>query len=97
MIVELGLDGQSSLVEIPGLSVSSIWSLDHHVSVVNEVKVSVSLQSRNDIEWSFDIHTIFFIELSFSWFTLPLISVDDVPLLMHLLILVLVTLDMSSF
>jgi hypothetical protein len=34
-------DGQRLLMEIPHLSVSSIWSLDDHVSVVDQVKISV--------------------------------------------------------
>jgi hypothetical protein len=49
------------------------------------------------MEWSFDIKSIFFIEFTLSWFTLPLINVDYIPLLMDLSSLLLVTLDMSSF
>lgn len=41
LVVVSGSDGKRLLMEIPDLSVSSIWSLDHHVSVVNEIKVSV--------------------------------------------------------
>jgi len=29
-------------MEVPDLSLSSIWSLDDHVSVVNEVKISTT-------------------------------------------------------
>jgi hypothetical protein len=36
------------------------------------------------MEWSFNVEAILLIELSFSWFTLPLISVDNVPLLVDL-------------
>jgi hypothetical protein len=41
LVVELGLDGQGSLVEVPDLGVSSILGLDDEVSVVDEVKISV--------------------------------------------------------
>ena len=48
------------------------------------------------MEWSLDIHTIFFIEFSLGGFTLPLINIDYFPLLVNLSILVLITLDVSS-
>jgi hypothetical protein len=41
LVVQLSLDGQGFLVEIPNLSVSSIFSLDDHVSVVDQIEVSV--------------------------------------------------------
>jgi hypothetical protein len=41
LVVELGLDGQRLLMEVPDLSLSSISSLDNHVSVVDQIKVSV--------------------------------------------------------
>jgi hypothetical protein len=44
-----------------------------------------------------DDKSILFIELTLGGFTLPFINVDDVPLLMDLTILGLVTLDVSSF
>jgi hypothetical protein len=96
LVVELGLDGQRLLVEVPDLGVSTIWSLDDHVSVVDEIKVSVLSQCRDDMEWSFDIESILFIELSFSWFSLPFISIDDVPLLVDSAMLV-VDNDVSVF
>ena len=36
------------------------------------------------MEISFDVETILLVEFSLSWFTLPLISIDDVPLLVDL-------------
>jgi hypothetical protein len=41
LVVKLGSDSQRSLVEPPDLSLSSIWCLDHEISVVNEIEVSV--------------------------------------------------------
>jgi hypothetical protein len=35
LVVVSGPDGQRLLMEVPDLSLSSIWSLDDHVSVVN--------------------------------------------------------------
>jgi hypothetical protein len=34
-----------------------------------------------DIEWSLDVKAVVLIEFSLSWFTLPFISVDNLPLL----------------
>jgi hypothetical protein len=36
---------------------------------------------RDNVEWSFDVETELFIQFSLSWFSLPFISIDDVPLL----------------
>jgi len=41
LIVQSGSDGQRLLMEVPDLSLSSIWSLDDHVSVVDQVEVSM--------------------------------------------------------
>jgi hypothetical protein len=49
------------------------------------------------MEWSFYVESILFVELTLGWFALPLVNVDNVPLLMDLSSLLLVTLDMSSF
>jgi hypothetical protein len=35
------------------------------------------------VEWSFDIETEFFVELTLSWLSFPLVSVDNVPLLIE--------------
>jgi hypothetical protein len=40
------------------------------------------------VEISFDIETEFIVEFSFSWFSLPFISIDDVPLLVDISILI---------
>jgi hypothetical protein len=74
-------DGQRLLVEVPHLGISSVWSLNDHVSVVDQIKVSVFFHLRDNMEVFFNNESIFFIELSFSWFSLPFINVDDVPLL----------------
>jgi Zn-dependent M16 (insulinase) family peptidase len=83
-------------MEVPNLSSSSVWNLDDHVSVVDQVKISVVWELRNYIEISFDVKSKSFIELSFSWLTLPFININDVPLLEDL-ILVLVDTNVSVF
>jgi hypothetical protein len=88
LVVQLGSDGQRLLMEVPDLSVSSIWSLDDHVSVVDQIKISVLSQCRDDMEWSFDVESVFFIEFSFSWLSFPFISIDDIPLLVDFTMLV---------
>jgi hypothetical protein len=42
LIVQSSSNGQGLLVEIPNLGLSSVWSFDHKVSVVDQVKVSIS-------------------------------------------------------
>jgi hypothetical protein len=74
-----------------------VSSLYNHVFPVDNFEVSIWFHSRNNIEWSLDIHAIFFVELSLGGFTLPFINIDDVPLLMDLSTLGLITLDVSSF
>jgi hypothetical protein len=43
LVVVSGSNCQRLLMEIPDLRVSSVWSLDNHVSVVNKIKVSILL------------------------------------------------------
>ena len=88
MVVVLGSDSQRLLVEPPGLGVSSVSSLDDHVFVVNQVKVSMFSELRDDVEWSFDVQTKLFIELSLNWFSWVFISIDDIPLLVETTMLV---------
>ena len=84
MVVELGLDGQRLLMEIPDLGASSIWCLDYHVPVVDEIEISVSCKLGDNVEWSFNIESEIFVQLSLSRFSFPFISVDDIPLLVDL-------------
>jgi hypothetical protein len=84
-------------MEVPYLSVSSIWNLKSKVSVVYQINISVSFHFRNDIEWSLDIEAEFFIELSFSWFSLPFIGINDIPLLMELIVVLIGNDDVSVF
>jgi len=74
-----------------------VSSLDYHVSVVDNFEISSRVECRNNMEWSFDIKSIFFIELTLGWFSLPLVNIDDVPLLMDLTVLGFIALDVSSF
>jgi len=96
LVVELGSDCQRLLMEVPGLGVSSILRLDDKVSVVDDVKVSVFRQLRDNVEWSFNIEPEVFIEFSWSWFSLPFISVDNVPLATQFVVLV-DSISVSSF
>jgi len=41
LVVVSGSDGQRLLVEVPDLGSSTVWNLDDHISVVDQVKVSV--------------------------------------------------------
>jgi len=87
LIVVLGSDGQRLLMEVPDLGSSSIWSLDDKVSVVDQVNVPVVWKLRHNVEWSFDVETEFFVQFSLSWFALPFVSIDDIPLLVDLAVL----------
>jgi len=49
------------------------------------------------VEISFNIQSEVWAELTLGWLALPFINVDNVPLLMDLTTLVLVSLNMSSF
>jgi hypothetical protein len=71
-------------MEIPYLSLSTIWNLDYHVSVVDEVEVSVVWKFGDNIEISFDVKSESLIEFSLGWFSLPFISIHNVPLLVDL-------------
>jgi hypothetical protein len=97
LVVDLGLDGQWSLIEPPDLSLLSISSLDNHVSIVDDLKISSWTQSWNNMEWSFDVKSKFFIEFTLGWLTLPFVNEDNIPLLMDLSILYFISTDMSSF
>jgi hypothetical protein len=83
-------------VEVPDLGSSSVWNLDYHVSVVDKVKVSVIWQLGDNIEISLNVKTESFIELSLSWFSLPFINIDNIPLLVDLSMFV-INLDVSVF
>jgi len=49
------------------------------------------------MEISLDVESIFFVKFTLGWLTLPLVDVDNVPLLMDLPILSFITLNVSSF
>jgi hypothetical protein len=66
------------------LSLSTISSLDDHVSVVDKIKISIVWHFRNEVEISFDIETEFLIEFTLGGLSFPFINVDDIPLLMDL-------------
>jgi hypothetical protein len=41
LVIVLSSDCQRLLMEIPNLRISSVWSLDNHVSIVYQINVSV--------------------------------------------------------
>jgi len=43
------------------------------------------------MEWSFYVETELFIEFSLSWFTFPFVSVDNIPLLVDSIVIVVYT------
>jgi hypothetical protein len=83
LIVVSGSDGQGLLVEVPDLGSSTIWSFYDHISVVDEVEISVRFQFRNDVEVSFNIKTEVRVEFTFNWLIWILISIDNFPLLIN--------------
>ena len=83
-------------MEVPDLGSSSVWNLDDHISVVDQVEVSVIWQLGDNVEISLNIKTESFIELSLSWFSLPFINIDNIPLLVNLTIFS-IDLDVSVF
>jgi hypothetical protein len=86
LVVVSGSNGQRLLMEVPNLGVSSVWSLDNHVSVVDKIEVSILFQLRNNMEVFFYNESEFLVHFSFSGLTFPFIDVDDVPLLMNAIV-----------
>jgi hypothetical protein len=58
-----------------------VGSLDGKVSAVDQFKISVVWQLGDNEEVSLNIETEVLVELSSSWFSLPFINIDDVPVL----------------
>jgi hypothetical protein len=69
------------------LSVSGVRGLNNNIPVVDQVKISVIWQLRNNVEVSLNVKTEVLIELTLGWFSLPFINVDDVPLLVDFTVL----------
>jgi hypothetical protein len=70
------------------LSLSTVWNLDDHVSIVDQVKSSVVWESRSNVEVSFNIESELFVELALGWLLLVFIDIDDLPSLVDLTVLV---------
>jgi hypothetical protein len=79
-------------MEVPDLSLSSILSLDNHVSIVDQVKISSAWHSRDNVEISFNEKTVLLVEVSFLWLFV-LIKIDNLPLLSELIALSVFTQD----
>jgi hypothetical protein len=84
LIVQSSSDGQGLLMEVPSLSVSTILNLDDHVSVIDQVEVSVAIESSHNVEVSLNVKSELLVELTLSWLLLVLVNVNDSPLLMDL-------------
>jgi hypothetical protein len=84
LIVQSSSDGQGLLMEVPHLSSSTVSSLDDHVSVVDEIEISVLSHMRDNVESSVNIEAELLIELTLGWFFHPFISIDDIELLVDL-------------
>jgi len=48
----------------------------------------VGWQLRDNVEWSLNIESKSFVELTLSWFSFPFIRIDNIPLLIKLSVLV---------
>jgi hypothetical protein len=70
------------------LSIEAVWSLDNNVSSINDIEVSSSWQLRDNVEWSFNIESEIFIEFSLLGESFPLVTVDNIPLLVATIMLV---------
>jgi hypothetical protein len=68
-------------MEVPDLGSSTVLSLNDHVSVVDQIEVSLIWKCWDDVEISLNIESKSIIELALGWFTLPFISIDNVELL----------------
>jgi len=86
LVVVSGSYGLGLLMEVPDLGSSTIWCLDDHVSVVDQIKISSASKFRNNVEISFNIKTNVFIHLTLGWL-LVLIDIDDFPLLSEFVVL----------
>jgi hypothetical protein len=76
-------------MEVPDLSSSTVWNLDDHISVVNEIEVSLVWKCRNNVEISLNIETESLIKLTLSRLSFPFIYINNIPLLMDLVILLI--------
>jgi hypothetical protein len=81
LVVESSSDSQRWLMEVPDLSLSSILNLNDHVSVVDQIEISIAWQFGDNVEVSFNVESKPFIEFSLDWLTLPFINIDDIKLL----------------
>jgi hypothetical protein len=72
------------LIEPEDLSLSSISCLQVEVSVWEKIEVSTFAHSGDNMEISLNIQAEAFVEFSLSWISLPLVSINDVPLLRNI-------------
>jgi hypothetical protein len=85
------------LIEIEDLSWLVVSSLDNQVSTVDYLHISSRVQGCDNMEWSLNVESKFFVKFTLGWLSLPLVNVDNVPLLMDLSVLGFIALDVSAF
>jgi hypothetical protein len=83
-------------MEVPDLSLSSIWSLDDHVSVVDKIEISVTWHRRDNVEISFDVKSELLVQLSLLWLRI-IVNIDNLPLLSVKIVTSVAYLDVSVF
>jgi hypothetical protein len=83
-------------MEVPFLACSTVLSLDDQISIGCVVDVSTLTQSGNDMEVFVNNHSIVSIPFSGSWLSLPVLDIDEIPLLVSLSV-VRVHVDVSVF
>ena len=72
-------------MEVPCLALSSIFCLNDHVLVVDQVKVSVRVHFSSNVEVSINVETEVFVEFTLLWFCWVFIFINDIPLLVKTL------------
>lgn len=74
------LDGLSFVVEPPGLRASTIWSLDDKLSAIDNIKVFALAIHWDNMEWSLDVESPFFVQITLLKSRSHMINILDIPL-----------------
>jgi hypothetical protein len=83
-------------MEVPFLAVSTVLSLNDEVSIGCVVNIPTLTQSGDDMEVFVDNETVVSIPFTSGWFSLPVLGVDEIPLLVFFTI-EFVHVDISVF
>jgi hypothetical protein len=68
-------------MEVPFLTISTVLSLNDKVSIIDVINISSLSQSRNNMEIFVYNESVVSVPLTGGWFTLPVLGVDEIPLL----------------